>query len=211
MVSFERIEAPFDGVITARNTDIGQLVDAGSGGGPGRELFHIAAVDRLRVFVGVPQTASAAAIAGLPVGVEVAERPGRTFDGKIVRNSGAIDPATRTMLVEIDLDNRAGEILPGAAVQVHLKLPAGIPTLLLPVSALMFRAEGPRVAVLTEGDGEKGKAKLVPVTIGRDYGNRIEVTYGLVADSRVIDSPPDSLIDGQAVQVARRPAAPPAK
>jgi RND family efflux transporter MFP subunit len=199
MVSFERIEAPFDGVITARNTDIGQLVDAGSGGGPGRELFHIAAVDRLRVFVGVPQTASAAAIAGLPVGVEVAERPGRTFDGKIVRNSGAIDPATRTMLVEIDLDNRAGEILPGAAVQVHLKLPAGIPTLLLPVSALMFRAEGPRVAVVQDGN----KATLVPVTIGRDFGNRVEVAYGLPPDARVIDSPPDSLLDGQTVQVAK--------
>jgi RND family efflux transporter MFP subunit len=198
MVSFERIEAPFDGVITARNTDIGQLVDAGSGGGPARELFHIASVDRLRVFVGVPQTASGAATAGLPVGVEVAERPGRSVEGKIVRNASSIDPSTRTMLVEIDLDNHAGDILPGAAVQVHLKLPSGVPTLLLPVSALMFRAEGPRVAVV----GPEDRAKLLPVTIGRDYGNRVEVTFGLEPTSRVIDSPPDSLVEGQKVQTA---------
>ena len=103
------------------------------------------------------------------------------------------------MLVEIDLDNRAGEILPGAAVQVHLKLPAGIPTLLLPVSALMFRAEGPRVAVVKDGN----KAALVPVTIGRDFGNRVEVAFGLPPDARVIDSPPDSLLDGQTVQIAK--------
>jgi RND family efflux transporter MFP subunit len=197
MVSFERIEAPFDGVITARNTDVGQLVDVGSSGGPNRELFHIATVDRLRVFVGVPQTASAAAAPGLPVEVEVAERPGRPLQGQIVRNAGAIDPATGTMLVEIDLDNKNGEILPGASVKVHLKMATGAPTLLLPVSALLFRAEGPRVAVLGAGD----RAMLVPVSIGRDYGNRVEVTAGLEPGARVIDSPPDSLVDGTQVRV----------
>jgi RND family efflux transporter MFP subunit len=200
LVSFEKIEAPFDGVITARNTDIGQLVDAGSGGGPGRELFHIATLERLRVFVGVPQTASAAAVPGLPVDVEVAEKPGERVEGKIVRNSHSIDPSTRTMLVEIDLENKNGQILPGAAVQVHLKLASGTPTLLLPVSALLFRSEGPRVATLTPGN----RARLVPITVGRDYGNKVEVTSGLTPDSLVIDSPPDSLIDGQQVQPAKR-------
>jgi RND family efflux transporter MFP subunit len=206
MVSFERIEAPFDGVITARNTDVGQLVDVGSSGGPNRELFHIATVDRLRVFVGVPQTASSAAAPGLPVEVEVAERPGKALEGQIVRNAGAIDPATGTMLVEIDLDNKNGEILPGAAVKVHLKMASGAPTLLLPVSALLFRAEGPRVAVLAAGD----RATLVPVSIGRDYGNKVEVTAGLAAGVRVIDSPPDSLVDGNQVRVVpgSSPAAP---
>lgn len=204
LVSFEKIESPFDGVITARNASVGQLVDAGSAGGAERELFHIATLDRLRVFVGVPQTGSAAATPGLPVDVDVPERPGRHFAGKIVRNANSIDPGTRTMLVEIDLENKGGEILPGASVQVHLKLPTGAQTLLLPVSALLFRSEGPRVATLGSGD----RASLVPVTIGRDYGNKVEVTSGLSPGVSVIDSPPDSLIDGQQVQVARRsPAA----
>ncbi|MFN2633401.1 MAG: efflux RND transporter periplasmic adaptor subunit [Thermoanaerobaculia bacterium] len=198
MVGFEKIEAPFDGVITARNANVGQLVDAGSGGS-GRELFHIATLDRLRVFVGVPQTGSAAATPGLPVEVDLAERPGVRLPGKIVRNSNAIDPATRTMLVEIDLENRDGTILPGASVQVHLKLAGGAPTLLLPVSALMFRSEGPRVATVVQGN----RAALIPVTIGRDYGNRLEVTSGLSPGALVIDSPPDSLIDGTVVQSSR--------
>ena len=202
MVSFERIEAPFDGVITARNTDVGQLVDVGSSGGPARELFHIATVDRLRIFVGVPQTASSAAAPGLPVEVEIAERPGRPFEGQIVRNAGAIDPATGTMLVEIDLDNKNGEILPGAAVKVHIKMSSGAPTLLLPVSALLFRAEGPRVAILASGN----RARLIPVSIGRDYGNKVEIISGLPAGVPVIDSPPDSLLDGTQVRVAGPPA-----
>jgi RND family efflux transporter MFP subunit len=197
MVSFERIEAPFDGVITARNTNVGQLVDVGSSGGAARELFHIATTDRLRVFVGVPQTASNAAAPGLPVEVDIAERPGHPFAGQIVRNARAIDPATGTMLVEIDLDNKTGEILPGAAVKVHLKMSSGAPTLLLPVSALLFRAEGPRVATV----GRDNRAKLVAVSIGRDYGDRVEVISGLVAGAPVIDSPPDSLVDGTQVRV----------
>ncbi len=205
MVGFERIEAPFDGVITARNANVGQLVDAGTGGGPGRELFHIATLDRLRVFIGVPQAGSAAATPGLPVEVDVAERPGVTVPGKIIRNSNAIDPATRTMLVEIDLENRDGAILPGASVQVHLKLAGGAPTLLLPVSALLFRAEGPRVATIVHGN----RAALIPVTIGRDFGNKVEVTSGLPPGTAVIDGPPDSLIEGQQVQVIRRAPSPP--
>ena len=199
LVSFERIEAPFDGVITARNTDIGQLVDAGASGGTSRELFHIATTGTLRVFVAVPQTASPSATPGVPVDITLIERPGKAFPGKIVRNARAIDPATRTLLVEIDLDNKDGEILPGAAVEAHLKLTAADTTWLLPVSALMFRSEGIRVAVLAQG----GHATLLPVTLGRDLGTKIEITSGLPSGVPVIDNPPDSLVDGQAVRVAK--------
>ena len=199
LAAFQNIEAPFDGVITARNANVGQLVDAGTGGGPGRELFHIAAVERLRIFVGVPQTAAAGASPGVPVDVEIAERPGSRYAGRIVRNSSAIDPATHTMLVEIDLDNRNREILPGASVQVHWKTGTDTPTLLVPVSALMFRSEGVRVATVAGGN----RAALVAVTLGRDFGTKVEVTSGIPQGARVIDSPPDSLVDGQEVRVAR--------
>jgi RND family efflux transporter MFP subunit len=204
LVSFERIEAPFAGVITARNTDVGQLVDAGSSGGPARELFRIATTDVVRVFVNVPQTNSAVASPGTPVDVTLAERPGKRFEGRITRTSSAIDPSTRTMLIEVDLDNASGEILPGAFAQVHVKLLSETPTVTVPASALLFRAEGPRVAVVSAGN----RAALMPVTLGRDYGTRIEVTSGLSPDARVIVSPPDSLVDGQAVRVAATPPTP---
>src|SRR5215470_20093421 len=128
LVSFEKIEAPFDGVITVRNTDIGQLVEAGSSGGAGKELFHIATTGTLRVFVSVPQTAASSTTVGLPVDVTMTEHLSTPFEGKVVRTASAIDPATRTLLVEIDLDNHNGEILPGAAVEVHFKLTAAVPT-----------------------------------------------------------------------------------
>jgi RND family efflux transporter MFP subunit len=204
LVSFERIEAPFAGVITARNTDVGQLVDAGSSGGPARELFRIAATDVLRVFVNVPQTNSAAASPGAAADVTLAEQPGKRYSGKIARTSSAIDPATRTMLVEVDLANAGGEIFPGAFAQVHLKLLSANPALLVPVSALLFRSEGPRVATVAAGN----RAVLVPVVLGRDYGTRVEVTSGLAPDSRVIDSPPDSLLDGQQIRIAARSTPP---
>lgn len=200
LVSFQKIDAPFDGVITARNTDVGQLIESGSAGGPARELFRIATTGTLRVFVGVPQTHSRAATPDLPVDVTLAERPGRKYRGKIVRTANSIDPATRTLLVEVDLDNAAGEILPGAYAEVHLHLPSGAPTLLLPVSALMFRAEGARVATVGHGN----RAALVPVTLGRDFGTKIEILSGLAPGTPVIDSPPDSLTDGQQVQVVKR-------
>jgi RND family efflux transporter MFP subunit len=204
LVGFERITAPFAGTITARNTDVGQLVDSGSAGGPGRELFRIATTDRLRVFVEVPQVDSAAATAGVPVDVTLAERPGKRYPGKIARTAGAIDPGTRTLRVEVDLENPKGEILPGAYAQVHLKLENAVPALLVPVSALLFRAEGPRIATLTAGN----KVVLLPVVLGRDFGTQIEVTSGLRPDASVIDSPPDSLLDGQEVRVAAPSAAP---
>jgi multidrug efflux pump subunit AcrA (membrane-fusion protein) len=134
------------------------------------------------------------------VDVGVAERPGRKFTGKVVRTASAIDPATRTLRVEVDLDNTKGELLPGAYAQVHLRLPEGISVPILPVSALLFRSEGPRVATVGPGN----RAVLVPVTIGRDFGSKVEIASGIAADTRVIDSPPDSLLDGQQIQIAAK-------
>ena len=202
--SFERITAPFDGVVTARNTDEGQLITAGSNSGstPGaaRELFHVAAINPLRVFVNVPQIDSRDAKPSTTASLTLAQFPGRTFPGKLVRNADAIDPATRTLLVEVDVPNRTGELLPGSFAQVHMKLATGSPTVLLPVSALIFRGEGMRAATL-EHDQAGDKAHLVPITLGRDFGTQVEVVSGLAPGQRVIDSPPDSLSEGEQVHV----------
>jgi multidrug efflux pump subunit AcrA (membrane-fusion protein) len=137
------------------------------------------------------------------VDVTFAERGGKRYRGKIARTASAIDPGARTLLVEVDLDNAAGEILSGAFAEVHLHLDSAAPTLLLPVSALMFRSEGVRVATVASGN----RAALVPVTLGRDFGTKVEVTSGLAPGDLVIDSPPDSLVDRQEVRIAR-PATP---
>jgi RND family efflux transporter MFP subunit len=199
--SFERIVAPFDGVLTARNTDVGQLINAGnaSSGVPGanaRELFHIAAIDTLRVFINVPQIYSRDAKPSTLADLTLAQFPGRKFSGKLVRNANSIDLATRTLLVEVDVKNGGGELLPGSYAEVHLKLENGTPTIILPVSALIFRSEGLRVATL-EGD----HARLIPIVMGRDFGTQVEVVSGLTAGQTVIDSPPDSLVDKEQVSV----------
>ncbi|HTR04536.1 MAG TPA: efflux RND transporter periplasmic adaptor subunit [Thermoanaerobaculia bacterium] len=204
LVGFQRIEAPFAGTITARETDVGQLVDAGSNGA-GHELFRIASTDKLRVYIGVPQARSTAAIPGVEVDLTLSERPGKTYRGVITRTSNAIDPVTRTLRVEVDLDNPRGEILPGAYAQVHLKPADAVSALLVPASALLFRAEGPRVAVVDDAS----KVNLAPVTLGRDFGTQVEVVDGLKATDRIIDNPPDAILQGQLVRVAA-PAAPPA-
>jgi RND family efflux transporter MFP subunit len=204
LVGFERILAPFDGTITARHTDVGQLIDSGSAGGPASELFRIASTGKLRVFVEVPEVDAPAAKDGVPVELTLAERPGQRYPGTISRTAGAIVPGTRTIRVEVDLDNPKGEILPGAYAQVHLKLDQAVPALLIPVSALLFRAEGPRVATVVDGN----KAHLLPVVIGRDFGTQLEVTSGLSPDAAVIDSPPDSILDGQEVRIAAAIPAP---
>ena len=202
--SFERITAPFDGVITARNTDEGQLINAGNPGaanpgatGGGRELFHIAAVDRLRVFINVPQIYSRDAKPSTGADLTLTQYPGRTFQGKLVRNANAIDLATRTLLVEVDVSNRTGELLPGSYAEVHLKLQASSPTVVLPVSALIFRSEGLQVATLEGSD----RAHLVPIVMGRDFGTQVEVVSGLTVGQPVIDSPPDSLVDNEQIRV----------
>ena len=196
--SFKNIYAPFDGVITARNTDIGQLIDSGSSGGAAKALFQIAATRTLRVYVSVPQQYSQAAKPGLPSNITLAEFPGRQFHGNLVRHSGAIAADSRTLLVEVDVDNPTGELLPGAYGEVHLKLPADIPSFILPVNALIFRSEGLRVAIVSDGN----HANLVPITLGRDFGNEVEVVAGLTGEEIVITSPPDSLVSGEQVRIA---------
>ncbi|MGH9593768.1 MAG: efflux RND transporter periplasmic adaptor subunit, partial [Bryobacteraceae bacterium] len=172
--SFEKVYAPFDGVITARNTDIGALIDAGAGGqgsgGQSKELFHLAAIGTLRVFVSVPEVYSQAAKPGAHAALTLDEFPGQIFHGTLVRNASSIDPASRTLLVEVDVDNPTGQLLPGAYVSVHLKLPAGTHrSVTIPANTLLFRREGLRAAVV-----RNGRAELTPVTIGRDYGGRVE-------------------------------------
>ncbi|HVN82073.1 MAG TPA: efflux RND transporter periplasmic adaptor subunit [Terriglobia bacterium] len=195
--SFQRIYAPFDGVITARNTDIGALIDSGSAS-PARELFHIASTRKLRIYVKVPQVYARAARPGLPADLTLSEFPGRRFKGTLVRTAESIEAATRTLLVEIDLENPHGTLLPGAYAEVHLKLPSQAPTYLLPVNALLFRSEGLQIAVL-EG---RNRAVLIPVTIGRDFGTEVEIVSGLNGGESVILNPPDSLVSGEAVSLA---------
>lgn len=197
--SFTKIYAPFDGVITVRNTDIGQLIDSGSAGGPAKELFHVAATRTLRVFINVPQQYSVAAKPGLSADLTLAQFPGRKFRGKLVRTANAIDLASRTLLVEVDVDNTTGELLPGAFTEVHLKIPADIPTFILPVNTLIFRAQGLQVAAVENNN----TAKLVSIALGRDFGAEVEVVSGLTGQESIIASPPDSIIDGEQVRIAQ--------
>jgi RND family efflux transporter MFP subunit len=192
--AFDKIEAPFDGVVTARNTDIGALIDSGSNA---KELFHVASVQRLRVFVNVPEAYSREARPGLKADLTLAEFPGRHFTGTLARTAEAIDVASRTLLAEFDVDNTKGELLPGSYAEVHLKLGTAASTFTLQVSALIFGAEGLRIAMVKDG-----RVALVPVTLGRDYGNTVEVVSGLSGDEQVIVNPPDSLESGQVVRVA---------
>jgi RND family efflux transporter MFP subunit len=194
--SFQKIYAPFDGVLTARNTDIGALIDPGSSGGTRTELFHIAQPRRLRVYVNVPEAYSQAAKPGLMADLTLTEFPGRRFPGKLVRTADAIDPATRTLLVEIAVNNPSGELLTGAYAEVHLKLPSPASSLILPVDTLIFRSEGLRVVVVNNG-----KAELRPITLGHDFGSEVEVVAGLTGDEAVVINPPDSIESGQEVRV----------
>jgi RND family efflux transporter MFP subunit len=195
MQSYEIVKAPFDGIVTARNIDIGALINAGNGGAA-QELFHMASTAKLRVYVSVPQADSRAAAPGLKAYLTLSEFPGRRFPGELVRTSGAIDQATRTLLTEVDVDNASGELRPGAYAEVHLMIPEGSRSLILPVSTLIFRSEGLRVGVVRDG-----KAQLVPIILGKDYGNEVEVVSGLAEKDAVISNPPDSLASGATVQV----------
>src|SRR5215475_13548921 len=201
--SFEKIYAPFDGLITARNTDIGQLIDSGSASGPKSELFHIAAPGKLRVYVNVPEIYSRAAKPGLKADLTLDEFPGRRFEGTLVRTADAIDLSSRTLRAEIAVDNLTGELLTGAYAAVPLKLPGNVSTFTIPVNTLLFRSEGLRVATV------KGNtAELIPVTLGRDFGSDVEVLVGLNGDENLIVNPPDSLVSGQPVRLTSNAAAP---
>jgi RND family efflux transporter MFP subunit len=196
--SFQKIYAPFGGIITQRNTDIGQLIDSGSSGGAKAELFHIAAPGILRVYVNVPQIYSQLTKPGLKADLTLAEFPGRHFEGTLVRTADAIDQASRNLLVEIDVNNPSGELLTGAYAEVHLKIPGSVATFTIPVNTLLFRSEGLRVASVKDG-----KALLIPVTLGRDFGSEVEVLTGLNGDEKLVVNPPDSIVSGQEVRLAQ--------
>jgi RND family efflux transporter MFP subunit len=193
--SFEKVYAPFDGIITARQTDIGALIDAGASTQP-RELFHMAAIRTLRVYVAVPEVHSPGVRTGGSATLTLDEFPGETFRGTIVRNANAIDLASRTLLVEVDIDNATGRLLPGAYVFVHLKLPDQTRSVIVSSNTLIFRKEGLQVGLVRDG-----KAVLVPVKIGHDFGNTVEIISGLQPTDAVIVDPSDSLLDGMPVRV----------
>ena len=193
--SFKRVYAPFSGVLVKRNVDPGALINAGSGG---VELFILAKVDPLRVFTNVPQAYSPAMRVGMPAYVTLAELPGQKFSGTVARTSDAIDPATRTLLTEVDVPNRDGRLLRGSFGEVHFLPKINAQKVTVPVNAMLFRQEGPRLAVV----GTDNKVQLRPITIGRDYGATLEILGGVSLEDRVIINPADSLEDGQKVNVA---------
>src|SRR5258706_6016033 len=198
LVSFERVYAPFDGVVTARNTDVGDLINSGSSGGVKTDLFHIAQPGKLRVYVNVPEEYSRGVKVGMTADLSLAEFPGRRFRGKLVRTADAITVTTRTLLIEIDVDNPTGTLLTGSYAEVHLAVPTQSSTLLLPVNTLLFRSEGLRVGVVKDG-----KVVLTAVTPGHDFVNQLETVSGLKPDDQVIINPPDSIITGQQVQIVQ--------
>jgi RND family efflux transporter MFP subunit len=205
MVAFEKIYVPFDGVVTVRNTDIGQLIQAGTEAGtgsvtgPGRELFHVAAINRLRVFVQVPQLYSHATKPGIKAELTLPELAGRRFQGTLVRTADAMDPATRTLTVEVDVVNSTGLLYPGAYAQVHFKMKSDQLTLIVPASSLVFRSEGLRLPTVVNGN----RISLVPVVVGRDFGDTVEVLSGLSERASIVENPPDSLVEGEIVRVVR--------
>ena len=196
--SFEKIYAPFDGIVTARNTDIGDLINSGSSSTARTDLFHISQPDKLRVYVNVPEEYSQGIKVGMTADLSLAEFPGRKFQGKLVRTAEAINATTRTLLIEIEVDNPTGTLLTGSYAEVHLKVATHASTLLLPVNTLLFRSEGLRAGVVKDG-----KVALAAVTPGRDFGNQIEIVSGLKPDDQVIINPPDSLVSGQQVQIVQ--------
>jgi multidrug efflux system membrane fusion protein len=196
--SFKHIYAPFSGVITTRNTDVASLVNAGNGG-PTQQLFVIAQIDPIRIYVNVPEVDSPSIHKGVKVDIEVPALVGDHFTGSVVRTADVIDPATRTLNTEIDVPNSKGQLLPGSYAQVHLALKQQVQRLTVPSNALLFRAEGPRAAVVGAGR----KIQLRPVAIGRDFGNTIEILSGLEQSDAVVISPSDSLENGQEVRIAQ--------
>ena len=197
LVGFEKIYAPFDGVVTMRNTDNGWLIAAGQNT-PGQELFQIGQISTLRVFVAVPEVYSRAARVGSKATLTLDEYPDQTFQGTITRTSSSIDMASRTLNTEVDIDNSKSLLLPGAYVRVHLALPVQIHSVIIPSSTLLFRTQGLEVGVV-----RNHVAQLVPVSIGTDYGETVQITAGLSASDDVIESQFDSLVSGTPVRIAR--------
>jgi RND family efflux transporter MFP subunit len=195
MQSFEKVYAPFDGVITARTIDIGQLIDQGAA----KELFHLQAVKTLRVYTNLPQIYSQSVKRGMKLELNFPEHAGKTYQGTLVRTADAIDPSSRTLLVEIDVDNSDGELMPGSLAQVHFKTPPAGPVFIVPSAALIFRKNGLQVSTVVNGN----TAHLVDVAMGEDDGATAQIVGGINAGDQVIQDPPDSLIEGEKVSVVK--------
>jgi RND family efflux transporter MFP subunit len=202
--SFKRVLAPFDGVITARNTDMGYLINAGQA--PGTELFRIADIHKLRIYAQVPEAYAAATQTGVKAELRFAERPGQTFEADTVRTSNALDPSARTLQVELELDNRESQLFPGSYTEVHFRLPSDTATLRVPSNTILFRANGLEVATV----GPDNVIKMKPVNQGRDFGKTVEILTGLAPGDHVVVNPPDSINDGVHVRIAPPPPANPA-
>src|SRR6201993_4911350 len=199
LVSFEKVYAPFDGVITARNTDIGDLINSGSSSTAKTDLFHIAQTGTVRVYVNVPEEYSRGIKPGTTeADIILAEFPGQKFPGKMVRTAEAISGTTRTLLTEIDLPNPGNTLLTGSYAEVHLRIPSQASTFLIPVNALIFRGQRLQVGVV-----KNGQVELSDLTPGHDFGSEIEVVAGLQADDQVVMNPPDSLVSGQQVNIVQ--------
>ena len=202
LVGFERVVAPYDGVVTARETDVGNLINAGSGSGP--ELFRVADTSKLRIYVQVPQSYAALVKPGVTATLQFPEYPGRNFPANFTRSADAINPGARTLLVELEADNANGELFPGGYTDVHFKVPVAQRGVTIPANALLFRAEGVRVASVASN----GLVTLHTVTQGRDFGPTVEITTGLAPGEKIILNPPASLAEGERVRVQndRHPA-----
>ena len=198
--SFKRVVAPFDGVITARNTDVGYLINAGQA--PGTELFRLADIHRLRIYAQVPEAYAAATATGLKAELHFAERPGVTYAADTIRTSNALDPTARTLQVELQLDNREAQLFPGSYTEIHFKLPSSMETLRLPSNTVLFRGKSLEVAVVDRDH----KIKLKDIDQGRDFGKTIEVLHGLDPNDAVVVNPPDSIEDGMQVRIASPPS-----
>jgi multidrug efflux system membrane fusion protein len=196
--SFKSVYAPFSGVLTRRTVDPGALINSGAQA-TGKELFDIARVDPLRVYVSVPQAYAPNIKVGMKANVTLQEFPGQKFAGTVVRTADAIDPATRTLNTEVDVPNKDGKLLPGSFGEVHFATGTSVPRITIPVNAMLFRAEGPRVAVVDKD----GKVHLHPISIGRDFGATLEILGGVEVSDQIVINPSDSLDEGQQVHVAK--------
>jgi RND family efflux transporter MFP subunit len=199
--SFKRVRAPFDGVITARNTDIGALINAGQSAGS--ELFRIADTEKLRIYAQVPEVYAATTTIGLKAELRFTEHPGKPYEAEVVRTSNALDPSARTLQVELQLDNQQGEVFPGAYAEVHFKLPSSTRTLRLPANTVLFRAAGLQVATVDSSN----RIKLKNILQGRDFGKTVEILDGVDQNDVVVVNPPDSVTDGLPVRIAPPPPA----
>jgi RND family efflux transporter MFP subunit len=200
--SFKRVIAPFDGVITARNTDVGALINAGQA--TGSELFRLADIHKLRVYAQVPEAYAGTTATGLKADLYFAEKPGAVYSADALRTSNALDPSARTLQVEMQLDNRDGQLFPGAYTEIHFRLPSSTQTLRLPANTVLFRSQGLEVAVVED----QNTIKIKKIDQGRDFGKTIEVLRGVEPNDAVVVNPPDSIEDGMRVRIAPPPATP---